>query len=178
MPQRTGFLSHKVMDAKLARELQRELTRVFPTVKIFLSEDIAKARDFRKEITSALARASFFILLYTDPREDWSWCFYEVGSYRSLKPKIPEKKRPVYCLHSEAFAPPSPLANLQTVKADAPDIEQWIRELSQLLNHKTPAAERISSAVKKIERAVKARSVLLEQVIKPYVSIIPPWPDA
>jgi hypothetical protein len=177
MPNRSAFLSHKVKDAKLAKQVQRALGSVFPAVKIFLSEEITKARDFRSEISRALTEASFFILLYTDPSEDWSWCFYEVGSYRSLKPRPSDaKERPFYCLHSGDFQAPSPVANLQTVKASLGDIERWIRDLSVLLKHKTPPAAKIASAARKIELAIKAPTVFHEQVLKPYIWITPPWP--
>jgi hypothetical protein len=177
MPNRTAFLSHKVKDAKLAKQVQLALVSLFPTVKIFLSEEITKARDFRNEISKALTESSFFILLYTDPNEDWSWCFYEVGSYRSLKQRLSkDEERPFYCLHSGDFQPPSPLANLQTVKAGIVDIERWIKDLSVVLKHKTPPAAKIAAVAKKIELAIKASSVFLEQVLKPYIWITPPWP--
>jgi hypothetical protein len=177
MPNRTAFLSHKVKDAKLAKQIRDALGKVFPAITIFLSEEITKARDFRTEISKALIESSFFILLYTDPSEDWSWCFYEVGSYRSLKLRLSDdKERPFYCLHSGDFQPPSPVANLQTVKATIGDIERWIRDLSVVLKHRNPPAAKIAAAARKIELAIKASNVFLEQVLKPYIWITPPWP--
>jgi hypothetical protein len=176
MTDRTAFLSHKVKDAELAAKICSELETVFPSVKIFLSEGIRKAGDFRKEIANALTEASFFILLYTDPGDDWSWCFYEVGCYRSLNPDLSDDERPVYCLHAEEVPPPSPIANLQTTTSDAGDIERWIGHVASYLKQKAPPRRKVTAAAKKIEHEIKARNILFEQVIKPYIWIKPAWP--
>ena len=71
-----AFLSHKAKDGLLAKQIQEALVPVLPGIKIFRSEEIDKSKDFREEIWKRLAKAKFFILLYTDPSDDWSWCFF------------------------------------------------------------------------------------------------------
>ena len=65
---RTAFFSHKTKDAELAKQFRDALERVLP-LRIFLSEEMKQGNDFRREIWLALEKASFFILLFTDPSE-------------------------------------------------------------------------------------------------------------
>src|SRR5215469_2816785 len=110
----TVFLSHKSQDASAAEALKDSLSVMFGIDKIFLAEEIDKGDDWRKAIDQALVEAKCFLLLYTDPQLDWSWCFYEAGAFAKMGSK-PE--RPVFCLHPFGVPPPSPLANLQTLRA-------------------------------------------------------------
>jgi hypothetical protein len=177
------FLSHKAKDGELAKSIQRALTAYLPSLRIFLSEEITKAEDFRDDIWAALEKSKFFILLYTDPVDDWSWCFFEVGAYRSIwrnETRRNEAKRndiksrhPVYCLHSRETRAPSPLANLQTIRADSADITRWLRDICTLLGRKLPAEKKMKLAAERIENAMKARLIFDEQTIKPYIWITP-----
>ena len=169
-----AFLSHKAKDGILAKQIQEALGPVLPSVNIFLSEEIGKSKDFRKEIWTTLAKAKFFILLYTDPNEDWSWCFFEAGAFHSDKTA---RQRQIYCLHTKDLQPPSPLANLQTIRAEAADIKLWIEDVGKLLKRRAPPKNRVDEAAKLIENAVKARSVLVERMIKPHIWVTPRWPD-
>lgn len=169
-----AFLSHKAKDGILAKQIQEALGPVLPSVNIFLSEEIGKSKDFRKEIWTTLAKAKFFILLYTDPNEDWSWCFFEAGAFHSDKTA---RQRHIYCLHTKDLQPPSPLANLQTIRAEAADIKLWIEDIGKRLKGRAPPKSRVDEAAKRIENAVKARSVLVERMVKPHICITPRWPD-
>src|SRR5215471_4373351 len=51
-----AFLSHKAKDEILAKQIQEALGPVLPSVNIFLSEEIGKSKDFRKEIWTTLAK--------------------------------------------------------------------------------------------------------------------------
>ena len=73
------FLSHKKGDGEVSRALVEALSPVLRSEEIFRSEEIPKAKNYREKINQALAQSKFLIFLYTDPDEDWSWCFYEVG---------------------------------------------------------------------------------------------------
>ena len=168
-----AFLSHKAKDGILAKQIQ-EAGPVLPSVNIFLSEEIGKSKDFRKEIWTTLAKAKFFILLYTDPNEDWSWCFFEAGAFHSDKTA---RQRQIYCLHTKDLQPPSPSANLRTIRAEAADIKLWIEDIAKLLKRRAPPKNRVGEAAKLIENAVKARSVLVERMIKPHIWVTPRWPD-
>jgi hypothetical protein len=169
------FLSHKVKDGTIAKQIQQALVAILPNLNVFLSEEITKSDDFRRKIWSALGEARFFILLFTDPREDWSWCFFEVGAYRSAFREERNNHRPIYCLHPKESPPPSPLSDLQTVKAEAADIERWLHDLCKLLRRRISAARRKDTA-SAIESAAKTRSILEEITIKPYLWITPRWP--
>lgn len=176
MPSVKVFLSHKAKDGTLAEKIQQALCSVFPDLEIFLSEEIPKSDDFRKKIWSALGKARFFVLLYTDPKDDWSWCFFEVGAYRSIWREEAKNRHPIYCLHSKESSPPSPLSDLQTVTAEVVDIDRWLRDICKLLNRRAPPRKRMREATEKIESAVRARSILEERTVKPYIWITPRWP--
>ena len=170
------FLSHKAKDGALAKKVQKALCSVIPDLDIFLSEEIPKSDDFRENIWGALEKAKFFILLYTDPSDDWSWCFFEVGAYRSIWRQESRNRHPIYCLHSKESLPPGPLANLQTIKAESVDIQRWLEDMGELVKRRIPADKRARLAAEQIENAVKARSILNERTIKPYIWIEPHWP--
>jgi TIR domain len=117
------FLSHKAVCSAQAVELARALDEVTPGAGIFRSEGIREGHNWRDEIQRQLANAKCFILLYTNPELDWSWCFYEAGEFISKG----RKPRPVYCLHPTAVDPPSPLSYLQTIPAERSQIETWLK---------------------------------------------------
>ena len=102
----TVFLSHKTEHAPAAQALAAALGIVVPRDEIFLAEEIRKGDDWRANVDQALAEAKCFVLLYTDVRLDWSWCFFEVELFDALPPGKP--RRPIYCLHPPDVPPPSP----------------------------------------------------------------------
>lgn len=173
-----AFLSHKAKDAALAKKVGEALSSVFPDLEIFLSEEIPKSDDFRRKIWDALDKAKFFILLYTDPSDDWSWCFFEVGAYRSIWRDQSRNLHPIYCLHPKESPPPSPLSNLQTIRAELVDINRWLEDMRRLLVRKAPASKKAQLAAEQIESAVNGRAILEERTIKPYVWVAPQWPLA
>jgi hypothetical protein len=177
MPKTEVFLSHKAKDGLLAKQIRDVLTPLLSDLNFFLSEEIDKSKDFRDEILKKLAKARFFILLYTDPSEDWSWCFFEAGAFHSARPEKGARQRQIYCLHTKDSLPPGPLANLQTIQAKAADIKLWIKDISKLLKRRAPSNSRIDDAARRIESAVKARSILVERSIKPNIWITPRWPN-
>jgi hypothetical protein len=129
--------------------------------------------DWRAEINKALAESKCFILLYTGSQLDWSWCFYEAGRFASKGKKL----RPIYCLHPAEVAPPSPLANLETIKAEPRDLENWIRNnLCSVMKCRQPSAEALAGSIKSIETLVNEATPVQERVLKPYIWIEPSWP--
>jgi hypothetical protein len=172
-----AFLSHKAKDGLLAKQIQEALVPVLPGIKIFRSEEIDKSKDFREEIWKRLAKAKFFILLYTDPSDDWSWCFFEAGAYHSVQSVKSARQRQIYCLHTKGSQPPSPLANLQTIQAEAEDVKLWIEDVRKLLRRRALPKDRIDEAAKRIENAIRARNVLVERAIKPNIWIAPSCMD-
>ncbi len=78
-------------------------------------------------------------------------------------------RRPVFCLHPKNVDPPSPLANLQTIRAEQSDIEKWIRnDLWRLLKlRRIQTEDKIKAAAKNIEKLVNATGPVNEHTLKP-----------
>jgi hypothetical protein len=167
------FLSHKKDFAAQAQALAQALSKIMPGVAIFRSEDIEGGCDWRDAVSRALEEAKCFILLYTDPTLDWSWCFYEAGAFVSNG----RKPRPVFCLHPKTVEPPSPLANLQGIQAEQGDIEKWIRNgLCDVLKCRPKQTEdKLKTIAKDIAKLVNATAPLQEAILKPYILIEPKW---
>jgi TIR domain len=171
-----AFLSHKTTDKVAAKGIADALKLILPKDQVFLSEEIGKAEDYRDAIRLALAQAEFFILLYSDPVADWSWCFYEAGAFSAGKPGA---ARPIFCLLPVGVEPPSPLANLQCIPATPEDIEQWIRDsLCPILRCRQPNADDLAKSIEAIEKLVNGGSPLRSRMLKPFISIEPSWPGA
>jgi hypothetical protein len=143
-----------------------------PGAGIFRSEDIDKGQDWRDRIHGELDKAKCFILLYTNPELDWSWCFYEAGAFI----RKGRKPRPVFCLHPKIVDPPSPLGNLQTIQAELLDIDKWLTNLCSLLKCRRKQPEdRRKATVKEIEKLVNGTGPIKETILKPYIWIDPKW---
>jgi TIR domain len=161
----TVFLSHKSQHASAANDLVDALSIVFGSDEVFLAEDIKKGDEWRADIDRALAEAKCFILLYSDPRLDWSWCFYEAGAFAKMG-------RPIFCLHPVDVAPPSPLANLQTIMATPEQLETWIRnDLCPIKGCQQPSNKKISPSIEKIEKLIKDTGPVQEKILKPFIWI-------
>ena len=124
------FFSHKVKDEPVTRNIIDLLHRHTDNVQCFISEDIEKGKNWRDEIAQHLKLSSLLVLIFTDPEEDWGWCLYETGFFDALT-QIPDatQGRRIYCLHNTSAAPPSPIANLQTIAAEPEDVSRWLRGL-------------------------------------------------
>ena len=124
------FFSHKVKDEPVTRNIIDLLHRHTDNVQCFISEDIEKGKNWRDEIAQHLKLSSLLVLIFTDPEEDWGWCLYETGFFDALT-QIPNatQARRIYCLHNTSAAPPSPIANLQTIAAEPEDVSRWLRGL-------------------------------------------------
>lgn len=114
MSQPKVFISHRHEDAYLAAFMKTELHRIIgqDKITIFVSEDIEGGTDWRIGIEKALRQANHLILIYTDPSEDWSWCFYEVGFFQALI-GTDDVKRKVYCLRRPDAPVPGPIGHTQ-----------------------------------------------------------------
>jgi hypothetical protein len=145
------FLSHKQQFATQAKELDAALKMGVPGATVFQSEDIDKGEKWRETIDRELDKAKCFVLLYTSPEQDWSWCFYEAGRF-SRKGRKP---RPVGCLHPKTIELPSPLANLQGITARQDDIEQWFGgDFFRGVRSREPTKRELNEAVRAIEKLV------------------------
>ena len=170
------FLSYKSQHTSAAEALRDALSIVFGKDEIFLAEEIDKGKDWRKEIDRALSEAKCFILLYPDPKLEWSWCFYEAGAFAKMAGQL---ERPVFCLHLSEVTPPSPLANLQTVPATPDQLENWIRnDLCKIKECRQPNGQEISRTTKEIAELIKnagpvQEETFEEKTLKPFIWIDP-----
>jgi hypothetical protein len=125
----TMFFSHKVNDKVVTNDLIKLLTQHTKNIDFFVSENIEKGTPWRPAIAKNLDASSFLVLVFTDPDEDWGWCLYETGFFDGLRHLSSSKQRRICCLHHDSAAPPSPIADLQTIRANENDVKQWLREL-------------------------------------------------
>jgi len=171
----TVFLSHKSQHAYAAEALVRALGIVLSKDEFFLSEEIKKSDEWRAKIDQELSKAKCFILLYTDPQLDWSWCFYEAGVFSKMGDK---SGRPIFCLHPVEVEPPSPLAHLQTIKATPNEIENWIRNaLCPTVGcQQQPGAKDMLETIKGIQKLINDTSPVQEKMLKPFIWIEASWP--
>ena len=130
------FFSHKVNNSGVTKSVIELLDGHTENVSFPISEQIEKGTPWRKAIAELLNRANFLVLVFTDPNEDWGWCLYESGFFDALSQS--ESRRRIWCLHNASTAPPSPIADLQSVPAKKPDVEQWLTELFQKTGQTKP----------------------------------------
>jgi hypothetical protein len=124
------FFSHKVKDDTAINSIKNLIEARFERVRCFMSKNIEKGTNWRQAIAEELTDSSFLVLVFTDPTEDWAWCLYETGFFDALT-RFPNEMhtRRIYCLHHASNPPPSPIADLQTTKANLEDISRWLKEL-------------------------------------------------
>lgn len=79
------FISHKHADKAIALALANFLrSNAMSALDIFLSSDssyegLRYGKPITDELRARLANADAFMLVYTTPDEDWSWCMWEWG---------------------------------------------------------------------------------------------------
>ena len=128
------FVSYKSSDKHIAEKFENLLHNVLtPDEKnrldVFTSSGIPKGEDWHEGIHEALRKCDCFILLYTDPMLEWTWCLYESGFYIGKRLDDGKPNRKLIVLHDPDTEPPSPLARWQAVSATPPEIDQLLRTL-------------------------------------------------
>ena len=83
------FLSYKEVDAQKAIEIGKRLKNNAPgKVNVFVAADPNEnppGGKWRATIAKRLKTADVLILLYTNPFQEWGWCFYESGFFDGTK---------------------------------------------------------------------------------------------
>lgn len=126
------FVSHKHLDAKLARILQDEIEALSDVFECWVSgEDISSGTDWNRAITVALGRSHLLILLFTTPARTWDWCLYEAGLFTQFASAAAEEVRSVVCIVNPDGGPPRPLASIQGVPATTKDLRRMLRRLCE-----------------------------------------------
>jgi hypothetical protein len=108
------------------------------------------------------------VLVFTDPDEDWGWCLYETGFFDGLSHLSDTKQRRICCLHHESAAPPSPIADLQTVRANEDDVKKWLLELFEHTQQEGAQFVSIPDLAKQICMlfAIEQKPVYSQQLIR------------
>jgi TIR domain len=169
------FVSHKSTDGNLAKSIVTLLKGYMDNVRFFLSEEIEKGDEWRAEIESELKGADFFLLVYTDPTHDWSWCLYEAILFDELRRQDPEQRK-LYCIHSPESPPPDPLQNLQTIAATNNDISIWLANFYQATNQ-SGAFRSLEAAAAKLGDLLQASGPKKYNInyLRPSIRVRPAW---
>ena len=124
----TIFISHRSEYAGLVSELKHAIeTTSRGLIKVFTSEDLSGAKDWRAALESQLVDAESLFLVYGAAYEDWSWCFYETGFFAGTD-AAEKQSRQIYCISRPNVPAPGPLANLQMVT----DKDELINDLMDI----------------------------------------------
>ena len=138
MPHLNLFISHRHEDYKIAKKFRDEFERISgPACNYFLAEEIRKGDAWRGRIVDTLDKADWFILLFTDPSQNWGWCMFEAGQFEASILKRPgrgRKERRLICIHSPQAPRPDPLEPFQGVFASPDDFVSLVREFSEIVN--------------------------------------------
>ena len=97
------FISHKMpTDTPLAEEIAAKL-RLYSGVQMVVTHagQFRYGERWREQIQAELEAADWLIFLFTDPDEDWEFCFFECGYFRRTmeKRESPEKQLITFCRH-------------------------------------------------------------------------------
>jgi hypothetical protein len=161
----TIFFSHKRRDESAVRAIINIIYHGTENIRCFTSENIEKGIDWRKTLAENLKRASALVLVFTDPEEDWGWVLYETGFFDSLtEDPGPKNSRRIYSLHPPAVAPPSPIADLQSVPTTLDAVSAWLRDLFSYTNQPQRFCDhipRIASEICDLFGERKPRSAVL-----------------
>ena len=111
----TIFVSHRAEYGNLVKELKKAIeTTSQGQIRVFISEELRGAENWRDAIKEQLADAQSLFLVYGAPYEDWSWCFYEAGIFNGIDVGQTNPRK-IYCISRPNVPPPGPLGELQMV---------------------------------------------------------------
>ena len=121
------FVSHRIGDEDIARKVVETIRTFTGDIVFHLSEDEPPGDKFPKWIRDKLRGSNFLLLLYTDPEENWDWCFYETGLFTPLNEE--ETGRVVCIYNAQSGPPPRPLAELQAVESRNDRVKLFLKKL-------------------------------------------------
>jgi hypothetical protein len=124
----TIFVSHRAEYGSLVKELKKAIeTTSRGKIRVFISEELRGAEDWRQAIKSQLTDAQNLFLVYGAPYEDWTWCFYEAGFFAGIDAGQNNPRR-IYCISRPNVPAPGPLYELQMVT----DVEGLLKDLIEI----------------------------------------------
>lgn len=148
------FISHRHEDEAAARQLKNALENL-EGVRCFICEHIQGGTRWRDAIHEALKTSHSLVLLYTDPKANWTWCFYEVGLFQDLD--LTKNKKPVVVLAGERVDPPSPLSHLQKISSTQAGLDGFLETFfrdSTYSGHANPNLSRDANLRRMLAKAV------------------------
>jgi hypothetical protein len=117
------FISHKHSDREIAEALARFVkTKCAGKARVYLSsspdfDGPRLGQPLNRELKLALSESELVILVYTNDREDWSWCMWECGVAVDPKDETTTSVVVVQCTADE----PKPFGD--QVRVDARDLD-------------------------------------------------------
>ena len=122
------FISHRLEDRSIAFAASGALRLLSgKNLEPFVCEDIPGGRDWRDWIYKKIEKADILLFLYTDERQDWMWCFYEIGLFLDLRDT---GARPIVCIRDPAIEElPSPLEKYQAYVATEEGFTEFLKDL-------------------------------------------------
>jgi TIR domain len=174
------FVSHKSRDEKLAGDIVTALKGYMDEVNFYLSENIKKGKDLQSDIHSTLRRCKLFILLYTDPLQDWSWCLYEAGLFCAAQDSLQSgdrNERWLYCIHFPDIPPPDALGRVQTIVSTGAGLKTWLGDFYGD-TAQTRAWRSLDQAAAHIERLLNENKPIrfATSHLRPAFELYPVWP--
>ena len=122
------FLSHKAEDYDVAKVIRDNLEGLSAgKIQFHLSEELPKGDDWYEWIETNLGKANWFMLLFTDPSNEWDWCLYEAGLFRGIGNKDGVTR--LICLHDKCVKVPEQLTKFQNVCAEKEDMLFFLKKL-------------------------------------------------
>lgn len=115
------FISHRSVDAELAKKLKEALSDLRGSVEVFISDDIEKGDAWYTTLLSQLEQTDEFILVHADDLSGWRWPYYELGYVAGLG-----RTKPTAFCHSNSRLD-GPLGQLQCTRMLAKDVHDFLK---------------------------------------------------
>jgi hypothetical protein len=138
------------------------------------TEEIA-GKKWRDAIRCKVREANWFVLLLSDPSEDWDWCLFETGLFEM---QLTSADR-LICLHHPEIKLPDPIKDYHAVPALQESIEDFLK-MTFVNDDPIFGMEAINPAVvdeipeiakKIVEAIVPPRRMLYHQIFEPWLEL-------
>jgi len=177
------FVSHKNVDHGIASQMV-ELLRQEGSERVEIISFLDGShhgKNYREWIEGNLDRANWYILIFTDPYENWDWCLYEAGYFKAQKFGTDAESgeadegdpNRLLCFHPGKRVP-SPLEGFHTVsvQTDSTALEQFCE---QFLDHARPdlGSKARASKVENLKEGIcNAFSFVPNRFYSKYIEIV------
>ena len=100
------FLSYLSKDEEIARTVKDELISLNERIHVFAAyDDVRSGEPWKPKLIKQLNKSMFFILIYTDPKEDWQWPICEATIFDTNHTRRNGVDSPLCCLHDTKERP-------------------------------------------------------------------------